>query len=184
MISFIFQNSNSKINNLDSKLNHLSCHLGFLPPLVNGWLSPGHHLVCHLKLKNCKDENDHFLFIDCEAKISILGEICNEACLKAQFSKHSGLWYFMLIKFIYLIFVFYVERLKRINPVTGVQSFSVLFWLTISKSHHRSCSTPGFNTLQILSLSSRPRALYTFLFNYIHKGIQTKFKLFPLSELQ
>ena len=30
----------------------------------------------------------------------------------------------------YLIFVFCVERLKRINPVTGVQSFSVLYWLT------------------------------------------------------
>ena len=66
----------------------------------------------------------------------------------------------MLIKFIYLIFVFYVERLKRINPVTGVQSFSVLFWLTLSKFHHRSCSAPGFETLQILSLSRRPRALY------------------------
>ena len=58
------------------------------------------------------------------------------------------------------IFIFCIERLKRINPVTGVQSFSVLFWLTLSKFHHRSCSAPGFETLQILSLSRRPRAHY------------------------
>ena len=125
MISFIFQNSNSKINNLDSKLNHLSCHLGFLPPLVNGWLRPGHHLVCHLKLKNCKDENDHFLFIDCEAKISILGEICNEACLKAQFSKHSGIICLLYLKFIMIIFVFLLRTLTRNKSCNPSPVFSL-----------------------------------------------------------